>query len=323
MLRVREVYVEGGSNLTASKISVIMPAYNEVENIDGCINGVVEALSKNGEPFEIIVVDDGSTDGTPERVRKLLETEDKVLLVGHPHNMGKTEAIKSGLARASGNIIVLMDADQQYDPNDIPRLVHSIGRGYDAVNGRREKRKDSFTKTLPSKAFNRIASAAFGLDVKDFNSGLKAFRREVLEKSDLKGDYHRYVLAIAKGNGYRVSEIPISHYPRKYGKSKYGFGRLILGSLDLLTLKAEMSLSKRPMLLFGTLFMICFILGLAGGIYSIVTGGITLRPALLLGIGLIIASIQFLAIGFLAGLINDTKEEVRRFRGKKLMPNAV
>jgi glycosyltransferase involved in cell wall biosynthesis len=196
-----------------------------------------------------------------------------------------------------------MDADLQYDPQDIPRLVNAILDGNDAVNGLRVDRKDGLSKRVSSRIFNSMAKLTFDLNVRDFNSGLKAFKREVLEDVDLKGDYHRYILAAAKANGYKVSEIPIAHFPRKFGESKYGFKRLLLGSSDLLSLKLETALSKRPMVLFGSLSILCFALGLSAGIYSISTGGIELRPALLLSIGFIVASIQFLSIGFLADLL--------------------
>ncbi len=291
------------SELVPWKISVILPAFNEEENLEACVRGVVETLSQARNPFEVIIVDDGSTDGTEDLARNLANSAKGIIVLSHVRNLGKTQAIKSGLEKSTGEIIVLMDADLQYDPKDILKLMELIEDGYDAVNGNRINRKDPFSKKAASKVFNWIAGKAFDLDVKDFNSGLKAFRREVLEEVEFRGDYHRFILAAVKANGYQVGEIPITHYARKLGKSKYGLKRLVLGSSDLISLKLETMLSRRPMLLFGTLSSACLLLGFSAGVYSLLTGGFDLRPSLLLSIAFILASIQFLSIGFLADLV--------------------
>lgn len=289
---------------------MIIPAYNESENLEECVRGVQNAMK--GLSYEIIIVDDGSNDGTAEVARKLSMTYDNVVCLKHPTTLGKTQAIRSGFAKSSGDIIVLLDADLQYEPKDILKLINVMDEhGFDVVNGLRVNRADPFSKRFASRIFNFFANFVFGLSFRDFNSGLKAFRRNVLEQIPLRADYHRYLLGIAQRGGYKVTEVPVNHYPRIHGRSKYSFKRLFLGGADLLSLQLELSLSRRPMLMFGSLSALFFLVGLAVGLYALFTGGISVRPAVLLSISLILASVQFLATGFIADLVLQVREALK------------
>jgi len=224
-----------------STVSVLLPAYDEQDNIVECLKTTSRAFERTNDELELIVIDDGSADQTAERARDTTINYGVVRVLVHQFNRGKTAAIKTGFEASRGQLIGLMDADLQYDPEDLVRLVGLIKNGYGAVSGWRRSRRDHWSKTIPSRLFNWMTRQTFGLDFKDFNSGVKAFSRDALMSIQLEGDAHRFLVPLANMHGFRVVEIPVSHFPRRAGHSKFGPLRMMTGTVDLMGLKAKMT----------------------------------------------------------------------------------
>lgn len=287
-------------------ISIIIPFNNEKENIPSLIKGIRKALHKRGEPYEIVMVDDGSTDGSA----RVIQPEDSdVRLVVHKKRLGKGKALVDGFHVASGNSILFMDADLQDDPEEIPEFLKKLEEGYDFVNGWRKDRKDPLGKRLPSVIFNFFLLKLF-LKSKfhDINCGFKIMRREVLEQIPLYGDNYRFLPILAEKSGFKTTEIVVTHHPRIHGVSKYGFFRLFSGFIDTLTTYFVYQFSEKPLHFFGPVGTLIFISGSFITLYLVyerIFFGILLyrRPALLLGILLVIVGIQIVMTGFLGELI--------------------
>lgn len=234
-------------------LSIIVPVYNEEETIPLLYQAVKEAMQPILKPWELILVDDGSKDQSFFKLTELAkEDPQQVKVIGLRRNFGQTAAIAAGIDHAKGEIIVLMDADLQNDPQDIPNLLSKIEVGYDVVSGWREKRKDTYlTRTLPSQFANKLISVVTGVHLHDYGCTLKAYRREVITGFRLYGEMHRFIPVYANSVGAKIIEIPVRHHPRKYGKAKYGLERTLKVILDLFTVKFLNSYANKPIYLFG------------------------------------------------------------------------
>lgn len=235
------------------KVSIVVPVYNEENSLDLLYEAVETAAKKMNLPWELILVDDGSTDSSSKKIGQIVQTHlGQVLGVELRRNFGQTAAIAAGIDHANGDIIVILDADLQNDPADIPLMVEKLQEGYDLVSGWRYHRKDNFvTRTLPSRIANSLISAVTGVKLHDYGCSLKAYRREVLTGFRLYGEMHRFIPVYANSVGAKIIEVKVHHHPRKYGKAKYGLERTFKVVLDLFTVKFLTSYSNKPIYLFG------------------------------------------------------------------------
>ncbi|MGD9130322.1 MAG: glycosyltransferase family 2 protein [Candidatus Bathyarchaeota archaeon] len=303
-----------------STVSVVIPAYNEEESLPTLIERLVQTFKENRLVGEIIIVDDGSTDGTRKISEEMRKKHRHVEVIRHKKRMKKTAALHTGFDNASGDIVVIIDADMQYAPEDLPKLLAKIEQGYDAVNGWRKHRQDSILRKIPSSLYNFISRISFGLKLHDFNSGFKAFKRDVLKDLTLREGQHRFFLNIAHYKGYRVGEVAIQHFPRKQGKTKYGSSRMFWGFFDLLSLRLQLAFTERPMALFGLSGIILTTLGFIAGAYVLALRILYNEPfdehvaLLLLTVLLIIAGIQSVLFGFIADMIANLRFEQHQKR---------
>jgi len=249
---------------TQPTLSVVVPLFNEEESLEPLVAAVREALASI-DRWELILVDDGSTDATPTIAARISAEDPRVRLIRLARNYGQTPAMQAGFDHARGDIVVSMDGDLQNDPGDIPRLVERVEEGYDLVAGYREKRQDRLiTRKVPSWVANRIIRKVTGVPIRDNGCSLKAYRRELLERLHLYSDMHRFIPAVAAATaGARITEIPVRHHPRRYGKSKYGLSRVAKVLADLLTIKMIRSFRERPLALFGLAAACALVLGIA------------------------------------------------------------
>ena len=290
-------------------ISVVVPVFNEEENLEELYRELAAALQKTGRTHEIILIDDGSTDSSWTTLKRLPQKDGRVKLIRLRRNFGQTAALAAGFDRARGEIIISLDADLQNDPSDIPLLVQKVEEGYDIVSGWRKSRKDKFlTRRVPSIIANRLISGLTGVRLHDFGCTLKAFRSEVIKNVKLYGELHRFIPAIASQLGVEIAEVGVNHRPRKHGKSKYSIARLPKVILDLLTVKFLLSYSTRPLQIFGLLGLGSFVAGLVISIWLSVQRlffgqSLANRPLLLLGAILIIIGFQFIMLGLLAEIM--------------------
>jgi glycosyltransferase involved in cell wall biosynthesis len=242
-------------------LSVVIPVYNEEVNIKILIPQVKSVLDKIKKTYEIILIDDGSSDGTFKTLKKLAEQDPTIKLIRFRRNFGQTAALSAGFDLARGKIVIPMDGDLQNDPEDIPRLLEKMEEGYDVVSGWRENRKDRFlTRKLPSYLANKLISITTRVHLHDYGCTLKAYRKEILDGVQLYGEMHRFIPALASWMGVRVAEIKVNHRPREHGNSKYGLSRTIKVLLDLINVKFLLSYSTKPLHLFGSIglfFMVC------------------------------------------------------------------
>jgi dolichol-phosphate mannosyltransferase len=289
-----------------TRVSVLMPAYNEAENLVELVPQVAAVLDRAGESYEIVVVDDGSTDGTRSAMQPLRSAN--VRYIRLRRNAGKSAALSLGLEHVRGEYVVLMDADGQDDPEELPRLLqHLEAEGLDCVTGRRAVRNDRFIKRTTSKVYNGVTAKVTGVPGKDFNSGLKAMTRELAESLEMYGELHRYIPVLAVWNGFRVGELDVEHHERRHGSSKFGRARFWRGFLDLVTVKFLTTYTARPFHLFGG---IGFVIGLVGslllawmGVSKAMGHDIGTRPALQLGVLLVVVAVQMLSLGLLGELM--------------------
>ncbi len=294
-------------------ISVVIPAYNEEENVLLLYEELKKVLDTLGKEYEIIFVDDGSSDNTWDNLKKINTRDPKVKLIRFQKNFGKSAALSAGFEAASGNLIITMDADMQDDPKEIPNFIQKINEGFDLVSGWKYPRLDPLSKTIPSKIANFLARIVTGVKIHDTNCGFKAYKKDVVKKIKLYGQLYRYIPALAAHKGFKVSEIKVTHHPRKFGKSKYGWKRLFAGMFDLITTKFLITYTERPMHFFGTFGFVLSIAGLAFGVYLAVLKfmGFTIgnRPLLTLSILLIVLGVQFISLGFIGEMITHDKQE--------------
>jgi len=291
------------------ELSLVVPIFNEQENIALLHERVSTTLTLIGRSYEIIAVDDGSNDRSFAILRELAEYDAHLRVVRLRRNFGQTAAFAAGFSRAHGDVVITIDADLQNDPADIPRLLQVLDSGYDVVSGWRKHRQDAFwSRTLPSCIANRLISWATGVSLHDYGCSLKVYRREVLQNIQLYGELHRFIPAIASWQGVSVAELPVHHMPRHAGKSKYGIGRTLRVLLDLLTVRFLLSYSTRPMQIFGLIGLLSIAFGGLVAAYlatlKLLTGAaLANRPLLLLGVLLIILGMQFMSIGLIGELV--------------------
>jgi glycosyltransferase involved in cell wall biosynthesis len=292
----------------AFRLSVVVPLFNEAESLEELHSEIRSVCDRNRIPFEVLYVDDGSTDGSFEVLEKIHRGDPRAKAVQFRRNCGKSEALAAGFRLAQGDVVVTMDADLQDDPAEIPGLLAKLDQGYDLVSGWKKTRRDPLSKRLPSKFFNRTTSLLTGIRLHDFNCGLKAYRREAAKTIQVYGELHRYIPALAKWHGFRISELEVNHRPRKFGKTKFGASRYLTGMLDLITVMFLGKFTRRPLHLFGSIGLLFSLTGGAVTLYLIilrVTHRIFLsnRPLLFIGIVFLILGIQFVSIGLLGEMI--------------------
>jgi len=296
---------------SAVEVTALIPVYNEAENLEPLLEKLTADLRALGKTYEILVVDDGSTDDTLARLRDLHRRIPHLRAIVFRRNYGKSAALSVGFHAARGRILVTLDGDLQDDSAEIGGLIAKLDEGYDLVSGWKQKRKDPISKTIPSKLFNAVTSSMTGIKLHDMNCGLKAYRAEVVRTIHLRGELHRFIPALAHWNGFRVGEMRTVHHPRLHGKTKFGAARFLNGFLDLLAVMFLNTSSRRPLHLFGRIGVFFAIVGAlitVGFSWRWVLGeGLRLRPALLFGAVLIILGIQFISMGFLGELIASTR----------------
>lgn len=296
-------------------ISVVIPVFNEEDNVELLCRRTKEVLDDLGRNYEVIFIDDGSTDETLNLLRRICQKNSKIKVVVFRRNFGQTAAIAAGFDYAKGGIIITLDADLQNDPKDIPQLIKKIEQGYDVVSGWRVNRKDSFlSRRLPSHISNWLISFITGVKLHDYGCTLKAYRKEVAKDIRLYGEMHRFIPALASWVGASICEVKVRHHPRQHGKSKYAFSRLNRGFLDLLTVKFLLSFATRPIQIFGKLGLISIFLGIICGIILVVMKLIygvdmTGNPFLYLSILFLLIGGQSISMGLLGEIISRTYHE--------------
>jgi glycosyltransferase involved in cell wall biosynthesis len=286
-------------------LSIVIPAYNEEGSLTQLHERLVEELGKLGQEYEIIFVDDGSSDRTFTILKDLHAADDHVKVIRFRRNFGKAAALTAGFRAAQGETIITMDADLQDDPVEIQHFLEKLSEGYDLVTGWKYPRLDPLSKTLPSRLANGTVRVASGLDIHDMNCGFKAMRRAVTEEITLYGELHRYVPVLANWRGFKLAEIKVKHHPRPYGKSKYGIERLTRGLFDFMTVFFLSRFNRRPLHFFGMFGLLAFSAGFLIDVYlafiRLVLGiFIGHRPLLTLGTLLITIGVQFFSFGLLA-----------------------
>lgn len=290
-------------------VSIVVPVLDEAPTIETLADRIWAVSTDHALPvIEILFVDDGSRDDSWPAIERLARADLRVRGLKLRRNFGKATALDLGIRASRGSIVVTMDADLQDDPEELPRFVAALDAGADLVSGWKEKREDPWSKTLPSKLFNRVTSWLSGVELRDFNCGFKAYRREIFDQVTLYGELHRFVPVLAHARGFRVVELPVRHHPRRHGTSKYGASRLLKGFLDLLTVLMLTRFAYRPGHLFGGIGIVLGAIGFAILAYltlvKLVTGAdIGDRPLLLLGVMVSIIGVQVLFFGVLGELI--------------------
>ena len=298
-----------------SLLSIVVPVFNEAGSLEPLYEEIAAALPQPGA-FEVVFVDDGSTDGSISVMERLAAGHDGVRVVKLRRNFGKAAALTHGFAEARGDVIVTMDGDRQDDPAEIPKLLARLDQGYDLVSGWKQSRQDPVSKTLPSKLFNWTVRKSTGVALHDFNCGLKAYRREVTEHVKVYGELHRYIPVLASDLGFRVAEEKVTHRRRTAGRSKYGWRRYARGYLDLLTVLFLGRYRQRPQHLFGGMGTMMVVVGVLVDLYLTIDKlfghPIGQRPLLLLGTLLIIVGIQLLSLGLVGELITQARARDKR-----------
>jgi len=296
------------------KISVVVPLMNEEDNVKYLIEEVDKALKDFD--YELILVDDGSTDNTVEEIKKYMNDKTKLVILNR--NYGQTSAMAAGIEVASGDIIVTIDGDLQNDPSDIPMMIEKLNEGYDVVAGIRAKRRDEPFRKFLSKIANKIIRKVTGVHITDYGCTLKVFKKDVAKNLQLYGELHRFIPILAEMYGAKITEVPVKHHERKFGKSKYGFNRTFKVISDLMYLVFMQRFGQKPMHFFGTVGFIMFSLGVLIDLYLLILKlfgeNIGNRPLLTLGTMLILGGIQLITTGFLAEIMIRTYYESQ---GKK------
>ncbi|RMI20099.1 MAG: glycosyltransferase [Calditrichaeota bacterium] len=308
-------------------LSIVIPAYNEEESLDELLKRVTAAVEPLDKSYEIIVVDDGSTDGTFKRLQELRKQYAALRIISFRRNYGKSPALAKGFEAARGEVVITMDADLQDDPHEIPNLLNKLDEGYDLVSGWKKKRRDPLSKTIPSRIFNRVTSWLTGIKIHDFNCGLKAYRREVVKAIQVYGELHRFLPVMAHWQGFRVGEVVVKHHPRRYGKSKFGVKRLVTGAFDLITVLFLTRFRASPLHVFGSIGLVTFLTGFAIEVYLTALKffyhqGIGRRPLFFLGILLLIVGVQFVGFGLVAEMISAQMAEKAHYAIKAEIPRS-
>lgn len=308
-------------------ISVVIPLYNEEESLPELFGWIEKVMDKNGYSYEVIFVDDGSTDHSWEVINRLKEKSNNIKAIKFRRNYGKSPALHCAFQKTQGDVVITMDADLQDSPEEIPELYRMIKEEkYDLISGWKKKRYDPISKTLPTKLFNATARMVSGIKLHDFNSGLKAYRKDVVKNIEVYNDMHRYIPYLAKNAGFgRIGEKVVHHQARKYGKSKFGISRFFNGYLDLLTLWFLSKFGKKPMHFFGLLGSLMFFIGFisvivvgAWKIYSMNNGMpyrlVTDSPYFFISLTAMILGTQLFLTGFIGELISRNSSERNNYK---------
>jgi glycosyltransferase involved in cell wall biosynthesis len=299
-------------------LSIVIPIYNESENIDHLYDELTAALEAIGRTYEVVAVDDGSRDDSYARLKAIHERDPRWQIISFRRNFGQTAAMSAGFDAARAPLVVTIDADLQNDPKDIAQLLEKTDEGYDIVSGWRQDRKEPMlSRRLPSMIANRIISNTTGVELHDYGCTLKIYRSEVVKNVHLYGELHRFIPALASEIGVRVAEVPVSDRARQFGASKYGIGRTFRVVLDLLTVNFMLSYSNRPLHVFGAMGLAMGGLGMMIGLYLtfvrlILGQNIGERPLLLLAVVLVIVGVQMVSIGLVAEMVTRTYHEAQQ-----------
>jgi glycosyltransferase involved in cell wall biosynthesis len=304
-----------GLNLNNKVISIIVPLLNEEESVVELSIALKKVLERIRANYEVIFIDDGSTDDSFLKIKEINHLNNRFKCIKFKRNYGKSAALSEGFKLANGDYVITMDADLQDDPEEIPSLIMKLNEGYDLVSGWKKKRYDPFIKRSTSKLFNFVTSTLVGLKLHDYNCGLKAYRKDITKNIKVYGEMHRYIPALAHLSGYKVTEIPVTHHPRKFGKTKFGSSRFINGLLDLMTVIFTTKFIKRPLHLFGTLGILSFITGFGIILYLTIlkffdSVPISNRPLFLVGILMAIVGVQFISLGLIAEMITKNSADI-------------
>lgn len=317
------------SSVKPPEISIVVPIYNEVESLPHLINSIATAVQDYPLTYEIICVDDGSQDGSDQFLKEEAQKRDDLKAVILRRNYGQTAAMAAGFDHAQGQVIITMDGDLQNDPSDIPLLLEKLQEGYDLVSGWRKNRQDNtISRLIPSQIANWLIGKVTGVKLHDYGCSLKAYRAEVAADLNLYGELHRFLPALAFIEGARITEIPVKHHARRYGKSKYGISRTFRVLMDLLTIYFMKKFLTRPMHVFGIFGLISMLLGFLISIYLTVLKlglgqSIGQRPLLILTVLLIVTGVQLFCFGLLAELLMRTYHESQNrpiYRVRDLIP---
>jgi len=290
-------------------LSIVIPIYNEKESIGELYEKLNKALSRMNLKYEVLLIDDGSVDGTFNELLKVHRKNKLFKIIRFRKNFGQTSAISAGFSYAEGEVVITLDADLQNDPQDIPVLLEKLNEGYDIVSGWRKNRKDkAVTRRFPSIIANKIISKLTGVHLHDYGCTLKVYKKEVVKNINLYGEMHRYIPAIASWMGVKVAEVPVMHHSRRHGKSKYGVSRTIKVILDIITLKFLLSYSQSPIQMFGLLGLFSGMIGFIMTAYLIImrlffNQPLADRPLFILSIFMIFIGVQLITIGLLAEVL--------------------
>jgi glycosyltransferase involved in cell wall biosynthesis len=309
---------------SALDFSLVIACFNEEESIPELFDKITVVMANMAASYEILFVDDGSTDKTAAVIEALHQRDDRVKLIQFIHNYGKSAALAAGFSVANGRYVVTMDADLQDDPEEIPNLLAKLKSGFDLVSGWKKIRHDPWSKRAASKVYNYFTSIFSGIRLHDFNCGLKIYRSEVVKTLRVYGELHRYLPVIAFRNGFKVTEIPVKHHARKYGHSKFGVARFARGAFDLMTISFLTRYKMRPLHLFGLLGMVSFLGGFFISLYLayerlFLNKYLSNRPMLFFGVLLIIVGIQFISIGLLGEMITSLRKDTDAFLVKRCL----
>ena len=289
------------------RISAVVPAYNEAESLPQLHRELVAGLDRLGMPWEIIYVDDGSRDGSDRVYEQLCAGDPRVRAILLRRNFGKSAALATGFRAVRGEFVATLDADLQDDPAELPRLLEALEGGLDLVSGWKVKRHDPITKTLPSNLFNAVTSRVAGIQLHDFNCGFKLYRREVVDSTEVYGELHRFMPALAHWRGFRVGEVGVNHRARKFGKSKFGAARFVNGFLDLLAASFISTSALKPLHVFGRIGVLFLAIGLGLGVWFVAQwlhgDPLRVRPLMLFAAACVLLAIQFILMGLLGEMI--------------------
>lgn len=292
---------------SSDSISIIIPALNEAEALPELLERTNAVLEQLAQPYEILVIDDGSTDDTPLVLRELSYRYAHLSVIRFRRNYGKAAALSEAFSRAQGNFLITIDGDLQDSPEEIPHLLQQLRERYDVVCGWKQHRQDPWSRVLGSRLFNLLTGLMTGLKLHDINCGLKGYRRQVVQELRLYGEMHRFIPVIARQRGFLIGEMPVEHFPRRFGYSRYGWSRPLSGLFDLITLLMLGRYTHKPLHFFGMLGLGCFGVGLAISAFLAVqwTAGLWIgnRPLLLFSIFLMLSGLQFIFFGLLAELL--------------------
>ena len=304
-------------------LSVIIPTYNEQKSLAELVTAIKDVL-KPYNKWEVLFIDDGSTDGSIELLSEIVDNESGFILVQLHRNYGKSAALAEGFKLAEGDYIITMDADLQDDPQEIPNLIAKLDEGYDLVTGWKKDRKDPWTKRFPSKIANFVTGLITGVKVHDMNCGLKIYRRAVIKSLDIYGGRHRYIPALAGQKRFRIAEVPVKHHERQYGVTKYGGSRLFHGFFDLVTILFLNRYTEKPLHLFGLFGLLCLMLSFFSELYVVFLKIFFNHPfqkhfaMMLFGVMLFVLGLWFFSIGLIGEMVAQTTQD-REDRVKQIL----